>query len=607
MANIRILPDIIVSRIAAGEVIERPYSVVKELIENSIDASADRIDIEIKSGGKRYISVRDNGSGMSRDDAIMSLERHATSKIKDVNDIFSINTLGFRGEALPSIASISVFTLRTKVEGDLSGTEINVRGGLIKKVQDVGCPRGTSVEVGRLFYNTSPRLKFLKTVETELGRVIDIVQREAISHPDVSFELVHNGKKVLNLNRKKNQSERIYDIIPNTRLFEFRESSGESSVLGYVSSPLGSRTTTQKLFTFVNNRPVKDRFLTRMILDAYGKQIENKKYPQGVLFLQVPPSDLDVNVHPTKHEIRFRNQKIIGDLVKRSLESVLNKAPWFTVRNEGGEFMPGESFYDRTEKYERSIPHPGEMGDTHENNTLLSEQTGYYQNNTQKSHATGLDHEITEEHSITTPGSGAIFGDDKYFSGLHVVGQLRNLYIVCESGNGMVLIDQHAAHERVNYEKVKRNYNEHNTGNVQQLLIPEIIELSPGELKVLGQYRSELESIGFSAERFGSNTVRLRSVPSLLGSSGVKELFIDLINEMEETGESRSLNERLDLIFATIACHGSIRANHKLNEQQIRALFEELDMADSPFHCPHGRPVVSELTFEHLERLFRRT
>lgn len=609
MTNIRILPDIVVSRIAAGEVIERPYSVVKELVENSLDASADRISIELKSGGKRYISVSDNGTGMTRDNAIMSLERHATSKISDVNDIFTLDTLGFRGEALPSIASVSDFILRTKTRDDLTGTEIKVSGGKIKKVTDTGCPAGTIVEVNRLFFNTPARLKFMKTVETELGRIIDIVQREAVSNYGVTFEISHNGSRVLDLRKRSGHLERIRDIIPGVELFEVRDSLGDNSVLGYMSSPLSARTTTQKLFTFVNGRPVKDRFVNRIIMDSYGKQIESGKYPQGVMFLNVPRAELDVNVHPTKHEIRFRNQKVIADLIKRSVGAMLAGAPWLREHytfHTGGSSRLSERTGNYTESFE--LPSSGGAPGVNDNKLLPGGSSGVTDRNISHrmpDHA-GSSYGI-HEYRDRVGKSVNMFDRDRYFSGLEIVGQINNLYILCQSERGMVLIDQHAAHERVNYEKVKKIYYDKTGRDVQELLIPELIELSGDELNTFEDSTPELEKLGFIAERFGEKTVRLRAVPSLIGAVSVAEVFKDLLGELEDLGEGESFNETIDLICATIACHGSVRANQSLNTEQIRGLLAELDESESPYHCPHGRPVVRELTFDYLERLFRRT
>lgn len=612
MSDIRILPDIVVSRIAAGEVIERPYSVVKELVENSIDARADKIRIELRSGGKRYICVNDNGTGMSRDNAIMSLERHATSKISDVNDIFSVKTLGFRGEALPSIASVSDFILRTRTRDDVAGTEIRVHGGIIKKVREEGCPPGTTVEVRRLFFNTPPRLKFMKTVETELGRIIDVVHREAISNYGVSFELIHNGGRILDLRKSAGYIDRISDIIPGVDLFEINEKSGDNSLLGYLSAPLSARSTTQKLFTFVNGRPVKDRFLTRIIMDGYGKQIERGRFPQGAVFLQVPSTELDINVHPTKHEIRFRNQKIVADLIRDSIASMISRAPWL---GGGKAFNPGtghflsESSGIYNSSYKRAaemFSNSGSHGLPHD--TKQGSNTGREQeapvDPQQKPRSTNITH-FSQDTYLESPGK--IFGEGGYFSSLDILGQIHNLYIVCENSTGLVIIDQHAAHERINYEKVKRNYYKSGMKHIQDLLIPEVIELSRDESYVYERFMGYLESLGFITERFGENTVRITGVPSLLGVSGTVDLFRDLLGELDEIGEGDSFNEKIDLVFATIACHSSVRASQTLGSEQIKGLLEELDKAESPFHCPHGRPVVRELSFDYLERLFGRT
>ena len=327
MPKIRILSDILVSKIAAGEVIERPSSVVKELIENSLDASAKKIRIDLKSGGKRLISVVDNGVGMAKDDALMSIERHATSKIKKADDLFNLQTLGFRGEALPSISSVSKFKLITKTNEDISGTSIYIEGGKIKKVQDIGCPPGTTIEIKNLFFNTPPRLKFLKRNETELIRAVEIIQREAISNPSVGFEVYNDEKLLFKFSEQNSLIDRIKEVIPNAELHEVSSDSGLIRVRGFMSSPYSTRSNTQKLYTYVNNRPVKDRFITRIIMDSYGKLIEKGKFPQGALFIEVPSQDLDVNVHPTKHEIRFRDQYLVAQVIKNAFQDMFSKAP----------------------------------------------------------------------------------------------------------------------------------------------------------------------------------------------------------------------------------------------------------------------------------------
>ena len=345
MANIRILPDILVSKIAAGEVVERPASVVKELVENSLDAGALSIRIDLKAGGKRYIAVTDDGHGMSRDDALMSLERHATSKIKSIDDLFSLGTLGFRGEALPSIASVCRFKMLTRRKDDVSGTSIIIDGGTIRRVDDAGCPPGTTVEVKNLFFNTPPRLKFLKKNETELIRTIEIIQREAVSNPNVGFEVSNDDRIVFKFEPKSSIFERLKDIVNSKEIFDINFESDGIKVHGFLSSPLSNRTNTQKLYTYVNSRPVKDRFVTRVVMDSYGKMLPSGKFPQGALFIEINSGDVDVNVHPTKHEIRFRNQSHTGSIIKQAIGNMLSTAPWMLGYGEACLNKREGSFY----------------------------------------------------------------------------------------------------------------------------------------------------------------------------------------------------------------------------------------------------------------------
>ena len=350
MAKIRILPDILVSKIAAGEVVERPASVVKELVENSLDAGAKFIKIELRAGGKRYISVTDDGHGMSRDDALMSLERHATSKIKSIDDLFSLGTLGFRGEALPSIASVSRFKLLTRQRDDNSGTSIIIDGGKIRRVDDAGCPFGTAIEVKNLFFNTPPRLRFLKKNETELIRTIEIIQREAISNPNVGFEAINDDRVVFKFEPKQKIFERLKDIVNSKEIFDVDFKSEGIKVHGFLSSPLSNRTNTQKLYTYVNSRPVKDRFVTRIIMDSYGKMLPSGKFPQGALFIEIDSGDVDVNVHPTKHEIRFRNQSHVGSIIKQAIGNMLSTAPWMLGYGDTLH-KRDSSFYEQKQGY----------------------------------------------------------------------------------------------------------------------------------------------------------------------------------------------------------------------------------------------------------------
>lgn len=599
MAKIRILPDILVSKIAAGEVVERPASVVKELVENSLDAGANFIKVELRAGGKRYISVSDDGHGMSRDDALMSLERHATSKIKSIDDLFSLGTLGFRGEALPSIASVSRFRLLTRQKDDNSGTSIIIDGGKIRKVDDAGCPSGTTIEVKNLFFNTPPRLRFLKKNETELIRTIEIIQREAISNPNVGFEVLNDERIVFKFEPKPNIFERLKDIVNSKEIYEIDFTSEGIKVHGFLSSPLSNRTNTQKLYTYVNSRPVKDRFLTRIIMDSYGKMLPSGKFPQGALFVEINSVDVDVNVHPTKHEIRFRNQSHVGSIIKQAIGNMLSTAPWMLGYGEKRD----SSFYEQRQDYSNPRGssesfNPKSYDKKEPYNPVMN-----YEGNFEEPQK----HFTSDTVPVFAEESHQLFENPGFFSSLKILGQAGALYLVCENENGLVLIDQHAAHERVNYEKFKKSFLESGKIQKQDLLIPEIVEVSPGEIKLFEKYQSELDELGYECVFFGDSSIRIVSIPAMLESQKPSEIIVDLLAELEEFNESRSLADKFDLIFATMACHGSIRANQTLNTEMIYALLQSLDAAEFPHSCPHGRPVARVVTYPELEKMFGRT
>ena len=602
MANIRILPDILVSKIAAGEVVERPASVVKELVENSLDAGALSVRIDLKAGGKRYISVTDDGHGMSRDDALMSLERHATSKIKSVDDLFSLATLGFRGEALPSIASVCRFKMLTCRRDDVSGTSIIIDGGTIRRVDDAGCPPGTTIEVKNLFFNTPPRLKFLKKNETELIRTIEIVQREAVSNPNVAFQMSNDDRIVFKFEPKSSIFERLKDIVNSKEIFNINFESEGIKVHGFLSSPLSNRTNTQKLYTYVNSRPVKDRFITRVVMDSYGKMLPSGKFPQGALFIELNSSDVDVNVHPTKHEIRFRNQSHVGSIIKQAIGNMLSTAPWMLGYGENINKAEVSSYVQKS-----GYRGPGGFSAKVQPQNYSESWPGTPANNAGEGFEEFRENYNPEITTVPNEGPGPLFESPGYFSGLKILGQAGALYIVCENENGLVLIDQHAAHERVNYEKFRKGYLESGKIQKQDLLIPEIVEVSPREIKLFEKFNSDLNELGYGCELFGDSAIRVLSTPAILDSQNPTEAIVDLLGELEEYNESRSLADKFDLIVATMACHGSIRANQSLNDEMINALLKSLDEAEFPHSCPHGRPVARVVTFPELEKMFGRT
>lgn len=624
MGKIRILPENIVSKIAAGEIVERPASVIKELLENSLDARSTQIQIELRVGGKRFISVLDNGDGMTRDDALLSLERHATSKIRGAEDLFSIKTLGFRGEALPSIAGVSRFKLTTKIKDALAGTRISIDGGAIKSVEEIGCPHGTTVEVRDLFFNTPPRLKFMKTTETELSNILDIIQREAIPRPDVGFEVTHEGKTLLRLIQRKTLEERLPEIFPDTNLFEIKSESDGIKVHGFVSSPEDTRTTTQKLSTYVNRRAVKDKFLIRMLIDSYGRLIERGRFPQGILLIEIPSEEVDVNVHPTKNEVRFRRAGLVGSIIKVAMSDMLSNSPWikdYRARVENavqGFFeevrIPEETLHMSKDRFSgsreiaqivtKSNPEPQsafldqEISRGREKNWVLKTADAQT-DETKPSHLSVIQNPRETSYS-------ELFRQEGFFSTLNVIGQLGGLYIISASKRGMILIDQHAAHERINYEKLKSAYLKREF-EAQELLFPLSIELSSDETQILGEHKEEIESLGIKIEEFGKGSFLIRSIPTLFKNINLEKLLKEIVGEIAMLGQEESLTEHIDHIIATMACHSSVRASQELNLEKMRALLLELDCTEFPHACPHGRPVARELTFEELEKMFKRS
>ncbi|MGQ0792504.1 MAG: DNA mismatch repair endonuclease MutL [Deltaproteobacteria bacterium] len=607
MGKIRILPDDLVSKIAAGEIVERPASVVKELLENSLDARSSRIRIELKSGGRRLIQVSDDGEGMTRDDALYSLERHATSKIRSIEDLFSVKTLGFRGEALPSIASVSRFRLTTRARAEISGVRISVDGGSLRKVEEVGCPEGTAIEARDLFYNTPARLKFMRTGETELLNALDIIQREAAARPDVGFEVIHDERAVIRLAPREGIEDRLREIFLGTELFAAQGEAEGILVKGFLSSPDDERTTGQKLYCYVNRRAVKDRFLTRMAIEAYGKLIEKGRYPQGALFIETPDDEVDVNVHPTKSEVRFRRGKLVGDLIKSSIFETLRRAPWIKGYRER-TVAAAEEFHERGAAFEGGFSKSAQFRDTATNRLEEGGQGPESGDTTSRLSPPHGDSRYAASQNagddIDTPPD--LFAGKGYFSALEVIGQLGGLYIVASSPKGMILIDQHAAHERVNYERFKQSCLANQIAS-QELLIPLVMEFSPREVEIIRKHARQIESLGIRIEEFGGGSFAVRSHPAIIGADDIGSIIKNIIAEIDAFGEQASLSERIDHIAATMACHGSIRANMRLGEYEIKALLAELGRAEFPHFCPHGRPVAREITFQELERMFKRT
>jgi len=599
MSKIRILPEILSNKIAAGEVVERPASVVKELIENSLDADSRRIRIEVEQGGKSLIRVSDTGTGMRRDDALLAIERYATSKISTDSDLFSINTLGFRGEALPSIASISLFSLITREKNDEIGTEIIVEGGKIRDLKDVGAPPGTMITVKNIFYNIPARRKFLKTITTEMGHIADAIDRIAIGWPKVQFKLQHNGKLIKEWPSVVDPLDRVIDTLgkdTGAELYRIEFDDNIISISGWVSSTRVTRSTSRRIYVYANGRFVRDKIVQNALVEGYEKRLMKGRFPLAVLFLRVPFDQVDVNVHPTKHEVKFTNEKRVHESVVRSVSEALRMTDRF-------EWAPKRSV-------DRKIPTVSEPVSQYSRNDMQidssqADSSTYVPGKSiRKLPAKDQIHvrkaESSEHEEQTELWEKKSYGD------LRVIGQFRNTYILCESGEELVLIDQHAAHERILFEQIK-NRSSASKSVGQRLLIPETIEFGYKESGVLEALIPDLREFGLEIEPFGGNTFVVKSVPMLLSDREIKPLIIEIIEKMAAIGFTPGLETAIDECLIIMACHGAIRANQALSADQMQALLKQLDACDNPSHCPHGRPTWIQWSTRFLEKAFKRS
>ncbi|CAB5157784.1 DNA mismatch repair protein MutL [Olavius algarvensis associated proteobacterium Delta 3] len=593
MSNIRILPEILSNKIAAGEVVERPASVVKELIENALDAGSDRILVELEHGGRSLIRVSDNGCGMPKDDALLSIERYATSKIRSDQDLFAIRSLGFRGEALPSIASVSRFQLISRTSKEDIGTEIQIAGGKIRHVKDVGSPPGTMISVRQLFFNTPARRKFLKTVNTEMGHCADVVSRMALAYPGVQFRLHHNGRRIKNWPKAIDPIERIADVLGRemkTALLPVESTLDDISLSGWLASPNLFRTTARGMVTYVNRRFVRDRTLRNALMKGYSGRLVKGQFPVAVLFLDVPADKVDVNVHPAKLEIRFAEPPRVHGLVSRAAASVLQRidVPGWGSRAANQRIAEPREAYAPLPSGPRSVPSETDRPPAaHEPIST-----------------------VTPADVPTDPGaaSGPVQADLWHrgrFSDLRVIGQFHNTYIVCESGSRLVLIDQHAAHERIYFEQFERGRAEDHPSS-QRLLVPETLELGFKEADVLKALSPDLATIGLDVEPFGGTTFVIKSVPDILAGREAAPLVVEIAEKAVEIGVAGDLDTAVQESLMLTACHSVIRANQPLSDTEIRHLLRQLDQCENPAHCPHGRPTFVEWKTAELEKLFKR-
>jgi DNA mismatch repair protein MutL len=579
---IKILPDLLVNKIAAGEVVERPASVVKELIENSLDAGASDISVDIEQSGKRLIRVTDNGSGMSKDDAQAAFLRHATSKISTEADLEAIKTMGFRGEALASIAAVSQVRLQSCLNGAEAGVVVDIEGGIMRSVSDAAVPTGTSLEIAHLFYNTPARLKFLKSPATEFSHIISAVSHLSLAHPEIRFRLMHNKKPVLDLPAASNLKERVFQIYGDEiaeNLVPFSGGRDSVVVAGLLSRPAYTRADRTYQDFFVNGRYIRNTSMTHALYSAYSDMLMRDRHPLGFIFLQIDPSLVDVNVHPAKSEVRFRNQSQIHDLVRdvvreglrgaRSATDALAPAHADGVREAIADF--GSRISDYRSEAGREAP------------SSLFEHANISSKNEQV------------ESAIRNPQSEMLFP----------LAQIHDSFIIAQSREGMAIIDQHAAHERVLFEKLQSQYG---TGeaNGQHLLIPVQVELGTAEQVQIAEHLPELDRLGFAVEDYGNGTFMIKSVPSLLADADPKQLLLDILDELRAQGHSRQMDRVRDELLSVMACHPAIKVNRRLDRREMESLIADLFKCRMPHTCPHGRPTIVRFTIDEIKKMFKR-
>jgi DNA mismatch repair protein MutL len=578
--RIKVLSESVINRIAAGEVIERPVSVVKELVENSIDAQASFVNIEIENGGRKLIRVRDNGKGMSHDDAFLALERHATSKLLSETDLVGIATMGFRGEALASIASISRLRLLTRDESDTAGTEVLIEGGVLRKSERVGMGIGTSVEVRNLFFNVPVRRKFLKGSGVEAAYIHELAIKLALAFPTVGFSYSEDGRNKIDAPAVGSTFERIHtlyskDVRENLVAVDY--SVGDARLQGYVARPPYARSNMRSVLTFVNGRSVRDRLVNAAVTRAFSNLMERGRYPLAILFVELPPSLVDVNVHPQKAEVRFVSPMQISQLILDGIHQALMGAPF------NAPHAPVESIFPRSPvtSLARHVQGEREPSDT------------------------GAEFEFPAQPRtdpapmhITPPleeGGGK-------FSSLGIVGRLPNSFLVLHSDDELVILDHHAAHERLIFDELMRTERDSSGPACQDLLIPKILQYSAVEARALAAHLDLLRDAGFRIEEFGEREFVVKGVPEWLGNSDLEDLFSRLVDVVLDTGLRGDPARFREEVLKSMACQASVKETMTMQVAEIRTLLNDLDRTGSPEVCPHGRPIAVRFPFSEIRR-----
>lgn len=580
MPKIKILSEHLINQIAAGEVIERPASVVKELVENSIDAGATQIIIEAKNGGRDYIKISDDGCGMDKEDAANSMLRHATSKISEEKDLWNISTMGFRGEALASIASVSQMVLRTKTANDTSGIEVVCDGGIKKTVQDCGMKDGTQIEINNLFFNTPARSKYLKKDATELTNIISLLNTIALAHPEISFKFIHNGKTHFDFVKTTDIKRRISDIFGKATadaMIPVFYGGSDFKITGFIGKPVISRSDSRHQYLFVNKRPIQHHLIAYKVKEAFHSMLMEGKKPVFIINIEIDPSLVDVNVHPRKLEIRFEDEsKILSTVylsVKTSLETnnLIPKA--FT---EANRYM-SDNFPKNYESYSEK-PSSTDIG------SALN---------------------FAKEFLKGDRDQGRLGFEDKKTSSLKAVTQVANSYIIAQNENGLVLVDQHAAHERVRYFELMDQFESQNK-RIQPLLVIQDLEFPLDEIEILKSNKKIFEELGFEIEDGPSNTLSLYAVPAMLSTEDISEVISGVLSDISREKLPTNLQGKCESIIHFMACRSAIKFGQKLSLDEMDALIMQLEKVTKPYTCPHGRPTMITLTFDELQRMFGR-
>ena len=617
MGRIHRLPPDLANQIAAGEVVERPASVVKELVENSIDAGARRIAITAEFGGKKLIRVDDDGEGMDPEDARLAIERHATSKIRRADDLERIATLGFRGEALPSIASVSHFVLKSRARGNASGTDIRVNGGTVSSVTEAGMPEGTSIEVADVFYNLPARRKFLKSDAAEAAQVSRIVTQLALCYPEIGFTLTSSGRKVLQCPPVATLRDRLYQLYGERQdLIEVRRDSGDVTVLGYVAGLAEQGPTRGPQNVFVNRRVVRDRTIAHAILDAYSVASIKERSPEVHLFIEMPHDAVDVNVHPTKAEVRFRDQSYIHQVIRRALGDALGRGPAPELTLDPPRFneplattlpLPNALAGFYPSRWTPGPPAGGSYGDWGDRSSaptgerpIAPTSEGTIAPTSEGSIAPTASGSIapTSEHGIAPVGGFTI-------KPLIALGQFRDTFIIAVDDEGIAIIDQHVAHERVLFERITERLTAGRLES-QRLLEPLLVELPPSGRDALVAHSGDLQRLGFDIEEFGGGALRVSAVPALLRRDQCDTALRALAEDLEGLDRGAQVTEAVKRIAATMACHAAVKANYPLTHEKMAHILEELRQTAYSTICPHGRPVMLRLTRREVERNFQR-